>query len=63
MTYGAVAEIVGPERRTDKKLRHETRNLRRDMVLARRHRTDWRTVQMIRWSDALHRTLLKSVAY
>jgi hypothetical protein len=63
MTYAAVAEIVGPERRTDKKLRHETRNLRRDMVLARRHRTDWRNVQEIRWSDALHRTLLESVAY
>jgi hypothetical protein len=23
----------------------------------------WRTVQQIRWSDALHRTLLASVAY
>jgi hypothetical protein len=34
-----------------------------DLAVSEAHRTDWRTVQQIRWQDALHRMLLKSVAY
>jgi hypothetical protein len=63
MTYGAVAEIVGPERRTDKKLRHENANLREDLLVSTLWLTDWRTRQAAIWADREHKALMAEVAF
>jgi hypothetical protein len=44
-------------------LHAEARALVLDNATAEAHRTDWRTVQQIRWQDALHRTLMAEVAW
>lgn len=41
----------------------ENGSLSYDLLVSEAHRTDWRTRQAAIWADALHETLLKSVAY